>query len=116
MTSFLDRAFFVSTMNGGLFRHKVGASVIAVRRSGGSSSFDQLNKYLTYSEMVIAGSNYWNIIHGLAPEEIYKDEEGVQILNVLSNNVLWIMNMIEQTKGIIDKPKQELKVMTNFIR
>jgi multimeric flavodoxin WrbA len=30
MKSFLDRAFFVSSINGGLFRHKVGAAVAAV--------------------------------------------------------------------------------------
>ncbi|MGL5459491.1 MAG: flavodoxin family protein, partial [Cetobacterium sp.] len=35
MKAFLDRAFYVASVNGGLFRHKVGASVVAVRRSGG---------------------------------------------------------------------------------
>ena len=29
MKSFLDRAFYVSGVNGGIMRHKVGASVVA---------------------------------------------------------------------------------------
>ena len=68
MKSFLDRAFYVSSGNGNLFRHKVGAAVVAVRRSGGSSTFDSLNHYLMYCEMILATSNYWNIIHGRTAE------------------------------------------------
>ena len=67
MKSFLDRAFYVAGMNGGLFRHKVGASVVAVRRSGGIPAFEQLNNFLLYSEMLIPTSNYWNVIHGRMP-------------------------------------------------
>ena len=58
MKSFLDRVFYVAGMNGGLFRHKVGAAVVAVRRTGGSATFDSLNHFLNYSEMVIATANY----------------------------------------------------------
>ena len=79
MKSFLDRLFYVSGANGGLFRHKVGAAVVVVRRTGGSSTFDGLNHYLTYSEMVIATSCYWNVIHGRTPGEVVQDDEGRQI-------------------------------------
>jgi len=43
MKCFLDRAFYVGGVNNGLFRHKVGASVVAVRRSGGVATYDHLN-------------------------------------------------------------------------
>lgn len=46
MKSFLDRAFFVSSVNGGLFRQKVGAAVAAVRRSG---EFPRLTRSITIS-------------------------------------------------------------------
>ena len=52
MKSFLDCLFYVAGSNGGLFRQKVAAAVVAVRRSGGSATFDSLNHYLNYSEMV----------------------------------------------------------------
>ena len=60
-------AFYVAGANGGLFRHKVGAALVTVRRSGGSSALDCLNHYLAYSEMLVATSNYWNIVHGRLP-------------------------------------------------
>ena len=116
MKSFLDRAFYVAGINGGLFRHKVGAAIVAVRRTGGSSTFDSLNHFLNYSEMLIATSNYWNVIHGRIPGEVVKDEEGVQIMEVLSNNIAWMLKMVNQTKETIPAPSPVKKVLTNFIR
>ena len=116
MKSFLDRAFYVSGSNGGLFRHKVGAALVAVRRTGGSTTFDSLNHYLTYSEMIMATSNYWNVIHGRTPGEVENDSEGVQIMNVLGNNIAWLLKMREQTKDTVPAPTQVKKVMTSFIR
>jgi len=116
MKSFLDRAFYVSSSNGGLFRHKVGAALVAVRRTGGSTTFDSLNHYLTYSEMIMATSNYWNVIHGRTPGEVENDSEGVQIMNVLGNNIAWLLKMREQAKDTVPSPAQVKKVMTSFIR
>lgn len=114
MKSFLDRAFYTASANGGLFRHKVGASVVAVRRSGEVATFDHLNHYFTIGEMFMASSNYWNVIHGRLPGEALKDEEGVQIMRVLAKNMAFLMNSIEQSKEHL--PQKEDKIMTNFIR
>ena len=116
MKSFLDRAFYVAGMNGGLFRHKVGAAVVAVRRTGGSATFDSLNHFLNYSEMVIATSNYWNVIHGRTPGEAIQDAEGVQIMRILGKNMAWLLKMKEATASTIPVPEREKKEMTNFIR
>ena len=116
MKSFLDRAFFVSSVNGGLFRHKVGAAVAAVRRSGGVPTVDTLNHYINYSEMIMPSSNYWNVAHGLAPGEMKKDGEGKQIMAVLGKNMAWIMKIIEHGKEQFPAPEPVAKTMTNFIR
>lgn len=116
MKSFLDRAFYVSGANGGLFRQKVGAAVVAVRRSGGSATLDSLNHYLTYSEMMIATANYWNITHGRTPAEVLQDGEAMQTMEVLGRNMAWQLKMREQTKDSIPAPAPTVKVMTNFIR
>ena len=116
MKSFLDRAFYVAGSNGGLFRNKVGAAVVAVRRTGGSVTFDSLNHFLTYSEMILATSNYWNIIHGRTPGEVVQDAEGVQIMEVLGSNMAWLLKMKEQTREAIPAPAPVQKVMTSFIR
>lgn len=116
MKSFLDRAFYVAGSNGNLFRHKVGVSVVAVRRSGGIPTFQQLNQYLNYSEMIIPTSNYWNVIHGAAPGEARQDEEGVQIMRILGRNMAWTLKLVENGKGSIDEPQAEHKTFMNFIR
>jgi multimeric flavodoxin WrbA len=114
MKSFLDRLFYMSGANGNFFRHKVGAAVVAVRRSGGSSALDGLNHYLNYAEMIIATSNYWNIIHGRTPGEALQDTEGVQTMRVLGKNMAWIMMMKEASK--VAPPEKEEKERMSFIR
>lgn len=116
MKAFLDRAFFVSSVNGGLFRHKVGAAVAAVRRSGGISTVDTLNHFISYSEMIMPASNYWNVAHGLTPGEMEQDAEGKQIMEILGRNMAWIMSVIEHGKEQIPYPGPVAKTMTNFIR
>lgn len=114
MKSFLDRAFYVA--GSGMLRHKVGASVVAVRRSGGVPTFEQLNNYIIYSEMLMPGSNYWNVIHGTKPGDVFEDEEGKQIMGVLGKNMAWLMKLAEHGKGTIIEEEREEKIFTNFIR
>jgi len=116
MKSFLDRLFFVSGSNGNLLRHKVAAALVAVRRTGGSATLDSLNHYLAYAEMIIATSNYWDVIHGSGAGEVTKDVEGKQIMRVLGKNMAWLLKMKKATASKIDPPKKEKKEYTNFIR
>ncbi|ALB45473.1 flavodoxin family protein [Clostridium beijerinckii] len=116
MKSFLDRAFYVTSVNNGMLRHKVGASVVAVRRSGGVPTFTQLNNYLNYSEMLMPTSNYWNVVHGTAPGEAVQDEEGMQIMRVLGKNMAWLLKLADSGKANVEESKGEEKVFTNFIR
>lgn len=116
MKSFLDRAFRVAEVNDSMLRHKVGVAVVAVRRTGGIPTFDQLNNYINHSEMLIPTSNYWNIINGRLPGEAMQDEEGIQIMRILGKNMAWLMKLVENGQEIIKKPEREEKIFTNFIR
>lgn len=116
MKCFLDRLFYVSGVNGNFFRHKVGAAVVALRRTGGSATFDSLNHYLNYSEMIIASANYWNVIHGRTEGEVNQDIEGKQIMRVLGKNMAWLLKMKEVTKDLIEEPLAEKKEAMHFIR
>ena len=116
MKCFLDRAFYVSGANGNWFRHKVGASVAAVRRTGGTMTFNSLNHYLQIAEMLIPSSNYWNVIHGLAPGDALQDAEGIQIMQLLGKNMAWMLKMKESTGGQNIEPPKVDKIVTNFIR
>ena len=115
MKSFLDRAFLVGNASG-LFRLKIGAALVAVRRGGGSTAFDQLNKYFQISEMTTVGSCYWNIIHGMTPGEIEQDAEGLRIVRTLGRNLAWLLKLAENGKGKISPPEPLEQVRTNFVR
>ncbi len=110
---FLDRAFFAV---GSKMRLKVGAGIVAVRRGGSSTAVDQLNKYLTISEMILPASKYWNMVHGMAPGEAQGDAEGIQVMRVLGKNMAWLMKLVDYGKRNFPPPEAEAKEMTNFIR
>jgi len=116
MKSFLDRAFYVAGFNKSLFRHKVGASVVAVRRSGGVAVFDQLNNFLSYAEIQIPTSNYWNVIYRIKPGDALDDAEGVQIMKVLCKNMASMLKQRQLAGDIAEENPLERKVYTNFIR
>lgn len=116
MKAFLDRAIYVGSANNGLFRHKVGAGVIAVRRAGGIPAYNQLNNYICYSEMLMPTSNYWNVVFGTKPGDALKDDEGVQIMRILGKNMAWLMKLVELGEGKIEKPEAERKAYMNMIR
>lgn len=90
----IDRAGFVSIANGGLFRRKAGAAVIAVRRGGAVHAFDTINHFFTISQMIIPGSNYWNVGIGREAGEVEKDEEGMATMKVLGENMAWLLGKL----------------------
>jgi multimeric flavodoxin WrbA len=91
MKALIDRACLVGKANGGLFRRKVGAGVVAVRRAGAIHAFDTLNHFFMISEMIVPGSSYWNIGIGREIGDVEKDEEGIQTMKTLGKNMAWVM-------------------------
>ncbi len=90
----LDRAFFVSKMNGGLLARKVGAPVIAVRRQGATGVYHMICNYFAINSMFMVGSSYWNMAMGRDPGEISKDTEGLDTLRDLGRNMAWLLKKI----------------------
>ncbi len=95
MKALIDRAGFVSFANGGLFKRKVGASVVAVRRGGGTNVFDSMNKMFLMSQMVVPGSTYWNFAFGMDRGDAEKDEEGIANMTNLGENIVWLLKKIK---------------------
>lgn len=119
ITSFMDRAFYSAFQcgKGDVFEFKPAATVISARRAGTTATYDQLNKYFGISQMPIISSRYWNMVHGATPEDVRKDEEGMQVMRILGKNMAYYLKCIEagKEKGI-EKPQQEEITFTNFIR
>lgn len=111
--AFLDRLFYA----GSSFSGKVGAAVVSCRRGGASTTFDVLNKYFGMNNMPIATSQYWNQVHGNTPDEVRRDEEGMQTMRTLARNMAWMLKCIEAGRAAgIEYPQHETPIKTNFIR
>lgn len=94
MKALIDRAGFVGRSNGDLFKHKVGAAVVAVRRAGGIPTFDAINHFFLISQMIVPGSSYWNVGIGLGKGDVEKDEEGIKTMEDLGRNMAWLLKKL----------------------
>lgn len=92
----IDRAGFVAKANGDMFKHKVGAAVVAVRRAGAIHVFDSINHLFLISQMIVVGSSYWNIGLGLAEKDVEEDEEGMATMRTLGQNMAWLIKKIKE--------------------
>ena len=91
MKALIDRSGLVSKANDDLLKRKVGAAVVAVRRAGSIHAFDSINHFFLISQMIVPGSQYWNMAIGRDPGEVEGDEEGLQIMKTLGQNMAWLL-------------------------
>ncbi|HNX18564.1 MAG TPA: flavodoxin family protein [Methanoregula sp.] len=96
MKALIDRAGFVAKANQDMFRRKVGASIVAVRRAGAIHAFDTMNHFFFISQMIVPGSSYWNIGLGLAPGDVKTDDEGIMTMKTLGSNMAWLLKKINE--------------------
>lgn len=113
LIAFLDRLFFSTHFDKTM---KVGAGVVAARRGGLSSTFDELNKYFAICGMPIASSQYWNSVHGREPGEALQDGEGLQTMRTLARNMTFLMKAIALGKEKYGLPEKEPWIGTHFVR
>jgi multimeric flavodoxin WrbA len=90
----IDRSGLVAIANGHMFKRKVGAAVVAVRRAGSVSVFDAINHFFFINQLIVPGSIYWNMGFGLEKGEVEKDEEGIQTMKVLGENMAWLLKKL----------------------
>jgi len=110
--SFLDRLFFP----GPDMKFKAGATVVSLRRTGGISTFHQLNNYFNLSRMIITPGVYWDVIHGNNAEETMEDKEGLQIMEIQGQNMAWLIKTLcAGRKEIPLPPPIGERKRTNFI-
>lgn len=113
LIALMDRLFYA----GDCFKYKPGACVVSARRAGTTAALDQMLKYLTISNMMVVGSQYWAMVHGNKPEQVREDSEGLQTMRVLGRNMAWLLKCIEAGKQAgVPLPTTEARQRTNFIR
>jgi multimeric flavodoxin WrbA len=94
LKALIDRAGLVARANDNMFRRKVGAAIVAVRRAGAIHAFDTINHFFLIGEMIIPGSSYWNVGFGLKKGDAENDQEGLQTMQQLGQNMAWLLKKI----------------------
>ena len=94
LKALIDRAGLTSMANEGMFKRKVGAAVVAVRRGGSIHAFNAINHFFFINQMIVPGSNYWNMGFGLDKGDVENDEEGLGTMKVLGENMAWLLKKI----------------------
>lgn len=91
MKALIDRTGYVSRANNLMFKDKIGASLAAVRRSGGVSSINTMNNFFLSVQMIIVGRG---IAFGRAIGEVEKDDEGIGLAKLLGQRMAWLLKKV----------------------
>ncbi len=97
MKALIERAGLVSKVNNSLLKHKVGASVVSVRRAGATHVFSSMNYFFLINQMFVVGSSYWNLgvnPHVSDPDRIMEDEEGIATFQNLGRNMAYLLQKL----------------------
>lgn len=114
LKSFMDRLFYAY---GKRLANKPAAAVVSARRGGCTTTFDDINRFFTISNMPIVSSQYWNQVHGNTPEQVRMDEEGLQTMRTLAQNMAWLLKCIHAGANAgVKPPEREPVIRTSFIR
>jgi len=96
MKALIERCGMVARANNNMFKRKLGAGVVAVRRAGAYHVFSSLNSFFLIAEMIVVGSSYWNIGQGKDIGDVQEDTEGMKTMKDLGENMVWLL---EKLKG-----------------
>jgi multimeric flavodoxin WrbA len=95
MKALIDRSGMVGRANTDLYKRKLGAAVVAVRRAGAIHVFDSINHFFLIGQMIVVGSSYWNIGKGREKGEVAGDEEGIATMKTLGENIGWLAKKMQ---------------------
>ena len=115
ITSFMDRMFYAGSA---LLRGKPAAAVVSARRAGTTAALDQLMRYFIIAGMPVVPSTYWPMVHGSAPQDVERDEEGLQVMRNLGRNMAYMLKAfaLARESGLLPPEPETPRRRTNFIR
>lgn len=90
----IDRCGYAIRGGGNPLKGKVGAAVVAVRRAGSNFTYAAINFFFGINEMVVAGSNYWNMTLARDRGDVMRDTEGIRTFETLGRNMAWLIKKI----------------------
>jgi multimeric flavodoxin WrbA len=90
----LQRIGMVSMATDNFLSGKVGGPIAIARRGGHTATIQELLMVFFISGMIVPGSNYWNMVFGREPGEVWNDEEGMTTIRLFAKNVAELIKKI----------------------
>ncbi len=88
----IDRAGYCARHD---LKYKIGAPIVAERRGGAMNVYNGIMAFFGLAQMIVPMSTYWNLGVGAAIGEVEEDAEGMQTMENLGNNILWLAEKIK---------------------
>ncbi|WP_421908943.1 flavodoxin family protein [Methanolacinia petrolearia] len=92
MMSAIQRISMVSYGGDRFLSGMVGGPIAVARRGGHTATIQELLMFYFINDMIVAGSDYWNMAFGKAPGEVEEDSEGLVVISKFGANVANIIN------------------------
>jgi len=83
----LQRIGMVSMASDQFLSWMVGGPIAVARRGGHTATIQEMLMFFFINEMIVPGSNYWNMVFGREPGEVWNDQEGVGTVRLFARNV-----------------------------
>jgi multimeric flavodoxin WrbA len=95
LMSALQRIGMVSKSSDKFLSRKVGGPIAVARRGGHTSTIQELLMFYLINDMIVPGSDYWNMVFGRQAGEVWDDEEGIGVIRRFAENVAWLVDSLE---------------------
>lgn len=94
--SAIQRIGYVSGRSGERFlSNMVGGPVTVGRRGGHTATIQEMLMFYFINEMIVPGSNYWNIAFGREIGAVQEDKEGIETIKRFGRNVASLINKLK---------------------
>ncbi|MDD4127140.1 MAG: flavodoxin family protein [Methanomicrobium sp.] len=96
LMSAIQRIAMVSYGGDRFLSKMVGGPIVVGRRGGHTAAIQELLMFYFINDMIVAGSDYWNIAFGKEKGEVSEDIEGIKTIRKFGENVAFIIKSLNE--------------------
>jgi multimeric flavodoxin WrbA len=96
LMSAIQRIAMVSYGGDRFLSKMVGGPIAVGRRGGHTATIQELLMFYFINDMIVAGSDYWNIAFGKEKGEVMQDTEGIETVRKFGENVALIIKSLNK--------------------
>jgi multimeric flavodoxin WrbA len=94
----LQRIGMVSMASDRFLSWKMGGPIAVARRGGHTVTLQEMLMFFFINEMIVPGSNYWNMVFGREVGEVWQDQEGIGTIRLFARIIARLIDKISRCK------------------